>query len=185
MALDNCYGLCRDESLSLHFYTLEWEPTTLNLYSRLNNDLTSSTRNQSAPKWKFYLHHLLSALRKIPKWISNQDLYRGVAKNLVKLFPEKYVIGETIIWYGFASATTQLQVIEKFLGEGDNESTIFCINGCISGRSIKKFSGHPKESEVLIPAGSQFTIVSIMKMGTVTMIQVKQIPTVEKLLKLE
>jgi len=171
------YGLSLDEFQSIYFYTLEWNPQSLNLYSKLNRDLSSSERNLSVPIWKYYLHFLFNALRKIPIWKGNHDVYRGVSKNLVKFYPEKYVIGNTITWYGFTSTTTNMGKVEGFLG--NEESTIFCINGCLSGRAIQKFSGHPDEAEVLIPPGSRFTIVAIIK-GKITLIQLNQIPTLEK-----
>jgi len=103
----------------------------------------------------------------------------------VKLYPEKYVKGNTIVWYSFTSTTTQLGTVESFTKKA-KESTIFCINGCLSGRSIEKFSRHQKEVEILIPPGSRFEIVSI---GTfhevITIIQMKQIRGIEKLFNLE
>jgi len=72
---ENHYGLTLPEFLSLYFYTLEWNPPFLNLYSRLNRDLTSSERRLSEPNWRFYLHYF-SALRKIPMWQGNHDLQR-------------------------------------------------------------------------------------------------------------
>jgi len=177
------FGLSLEEFMSIYFYTLEWDPQSLNLHVRLNRDLSSPNRNQSAPIWKFYLYFLFNALRKIPIWKANHDVYRGVSKNLIKIYPEVYVNGNTIIWYGFTSTTTALGRVEEFLG--NEESTIFCINGCLSGRSIQKFSGRPNEEEVLIPPGSRFTIVSILSKGPITFIQLKQINSLEKLLKLE
>jgi len=72
--------------------------------------------------------------------------------------------------------------LQRFLG--DKESTIFSINECLSGRSIEKFSSHPEEAEILLPPGSRFKIVGVIR-GKITLIQLKQIPTLEKLLKLE
>jgi len=180
---NNEYGINREEVLAIYFYTLEWTPKSLNLYSRLNRDLSSSERDNSIPKWKHYLHYLLGGLRKLPKWVVKQDLYRGVCLNLVKAYPQKYCKGGIITWYGFTSTTTNLEKVKSFLG--DNDGTIFSINDCISGRSIRIFSGLPSEDEILIPAGSRFQIVSIVSFGKITMIQLKQIPTLEKLLKME
>jgi len=73
--------------------------------------------------------------------------------------------------------------VKEFLG--NEESTIFCIEGCISGRSIEKFSGHPDEAEILIPPASRFLIDGIIPLGKITMIQLKQVPTLEIQLKLE
>jgi len=178
------YGLTKDEFLSIYFYTVEWSPNSLNLYSRLNRDLSTAGRDQNAPKWKHYLHYLFNGLRKIPKWNPVQDLYRGVNQNLVKIYPQKYVEDAEITWYGFTSTSTKLSTIKNFM-KNDPEGTVFAINGCISGRSINSFSGHSNEAEVLIPPGSRFSIISIFPMGNITMIQMKQIPTLEVLLKME
>jgi len=173
------YGLILDEFRSIYFYTLE----TFNLYKDLNRDLSSSTRDKNAPKWKHYLYYLFNALRKIPPWVSNQDLYRGVNQNLVKKYPNKYVSGKDITFYGFTSTSTKLEKVKDFIGK--SEGTILSINGCFSGRLINTFSGYPEESEVLIPAGSRFTIISVLEFENITMIQLKQIPTLEILLGME
>jgi len=176
------YQLDFNEFLAIYFYTLEWTPKSLNLYSKLNRTLCASDRSQELLPWKHYLHYLINGLRKIPIWKAQQDVYRGVALNLVGLYGEKYKEGKTISWYSFSSTTTNLKKVQEFLG--DQESTIFCINGCLSGRSIQKFSAHPNEAEILLPPGSRFQIISILR-GKMTLIQMKQLPTWEKLLKLE
>jgi len=179
---DKEFTLDFDEFLGIYFYTLEWQTRELNLYSRLNQVLSSSDRSSSLSSWKFYLHYLMNGLRKIPLWKSSQDLYRGVPGDLIKIYPEKYKVEKIITWYGFSSTSTNLARVQSFLG--DNEATIFCINECISGRRIEKFSAHPEEAEILLPPGSRFKIVGIIR-GKITLIQLKQIPTLEKLLKLE
>jgi len=180
---EKVYGLTKEEVLAIYFYTLEWIPNSLNLYSRLNRDLSTKGRETNAPKWKHYLYYLFNGLRKIPKWIANQDLYRGVNQNLVKYYPEKYAKGAEITWYGFTSTSTNLEKIMSFIKSADG--TIFSINGCFSGRSIKTVSFDPNEDEVLIPCGSCFSIIGIVPMGNLTMIQMKQIPSLERLLKME
>jgi hypothetical protein len=152
------YGLKEEEALSIYFYTLEWSCRELSLYYRLNKDLTSNQRNSTAPIWKHYLYYLFNALRKVPIWKGNQDIYRGVGKNLVKHYPKKYIEKEEITWYAITSATTSSKCIQSFLTK--EESTIFCINRCV-GRHIKSLSSHPEEDEVLLPPESSFIITSI------------------------
>jgi len=149
----------------------------------MNNDLSSSTRDENTPKWRYYLYYLFNALRKIPIWRVNQDLYRGVRLNLVKKYPNKYQEGNEIIWFGVTSTTTNLKAVKSFIG--NEEGTIFSINSCLSGRDVHKFSGHEDEAEVLVPPGSRFKIMGIIESQVMTIIQLKQIPTLEKLLKLE
>jgi len=173
------YGLSLEECNSIYFYTLEWATSSLNLYSRLNRDLSCAERDRNAPKWKHYLHYLFSGLRKLPKEELKQDLYRGVDQNLVKRFPEKYKVGSRIIWYGFTSTTTNFSKVKSFIGNA--EGTIFVMNGCFSGRSVNKFSGHGGESEVILPAGSRFEIVGVIYFGDITIIQLKQLGSLELL----
>jgi hypothetical protein len=177
------YGLTFDEFRSIYYYTVE----SLKLYTLLNRDLCSPTRDKNAPKWKHYLHYLFNALRKIPPWKSTQDLYRGVNQNLVKNNPKKYVNGAEITFYGFTSTSTKLERVKDFMGKsGEIEGTIFSINQCFSGRLINTFSGFPDENEVLIPAGSRFKIEGILELvENITLIQLKQIPTLEISLKME
>uniref|UniRef100_A0A6B2L407 NAD(P)(+)--arginine ADP-ribosyltransferase n=1 Tax=Arcella intermedia TaxID=1963864 RepID=A0A6B2L407_9EUKA len=177
----NEYGLTKEEVLAIYFYTLEWSEKTSNLYSCLNKDISSTNRDASAPKWKYYLHYLFSAVRKLPKF--NGTVYRGVRENLVAKYPEKFVKGAKIVWNPFSSTTTHLEVIQNFLGE--EESTIFTLESTTSGRSISQFSAMPTEAEILIPPGTRFEIISILSLGKVKIIQMKQIPTLERMLQFE
>jgi len=143
--------------------------------------MISPNREVETPKWKYYLYFLFNALKKIPKAVLQQDVYRGVDCNLVKDYPTKYVVGKKIIWYSFTSTTTNLQKIMRFLPP-TKPRTIFTINGVFSGRYLQQFSAHPSESEVLLPPASRFEVLSIVKLDPNThMIQMKQIPGIEKL----
>jgi len=123
-------------------------------------------------------------LRKIPFWRGNQDLYRGISIDVVEKYPQKYVEGNLITWYGFSSTTTNFKKIQNFLGK-DNPCTVFTINSCFSGRAIHTMSAVKTECEVLLPPGSRFEVMSIVGYGNMKIIQLKQVPTLESLLKLE
>lgn len=173
------YDLCLDEYLSIYFYSLELTPKELNIYTRLNQDLTSSNRDQTIPKWKYYLYYLISALSKIPLWTSQQDLYKGVRLNLVKSYPETYSVGKEIIWWGLTSTTPNLETLHQFLSE-EPESTIFCINtsksDLVLGRNIKSLSAGKEqpEEEIIFPPRCRFTILQIITEGRVNYIYLKQ-----------
>jgi small GTP-binding protein len=179
--VDTC-NLTKEESIALYLYTCEWGKD-INLYAFLNAAMASSNRI-NAKKWSHYLHYLLGGLTKIPIWKSNQDLYRAVSLDLVNLYPKKYQIGKKITWYSCTSTTTQLQSITNFLPK-DTACTIFTINGTFSGRPLQIFSALPNEFEVLLPPASRFEIVSVVPVAHITMIQLRQIPTLEKVLNLE
>jgi len=170
-----------EECMALYLYTCEWKSD--NPYSLLNTSLTNPDRT-SLQKWSHYLHYFLGGLRKIPKWKGNQDLYRGVSLDLVSMYPKKYKVGGKITWYSCTSTTTILNSIISFLPPA-KPRTIFTINGVFSGRSLQSVSAFPKEAEVLLPPATRFEIISIMNLDGVIMIQMKQIPTLERELALE
>jgi len=143
-----------------------------------------NTDRVQAKRWRHYLHYFLGGLRKIPIWKAPQDLYRGVNLDLVSTYPKKYKIGNKINWYSCTSATTHLQTVTNFLSK-DITGTIFVINGVFSGRSLSSCSAVPNESEVIIPPASRFEIMSIIPMPNMNMIQLKQLPSVEKTLQME
>jgi len=172
------------ECLAVYFYTLEWPQKDLNTYTRLNKCLVSENREGARP-WSFFLHYLFGALIKIPKWNCQQDLYRGVSCNLVQDYPDKYILGTKITWYSCTSTTTNLPKIMAFLPQ-NKPRTIFTINGVFSGRPIQNFSAVPDEAEILIPPGSRFEIVGVVQLdANTTMIQMKQVASLEKQLKME
>jgi len=177
-------SLTLSECLAVYFYTLEWPQKTHNTYSLLNKALVDSNR-EGATKWKYYLNYLFNALQKIPKWNVQQDLYRGVNLDMVKNYPQKYQVGKKITWYSFTSTTTRLSKIMAFLPSPTKSRTIFTINGAFSGRSIQQFSALQDEAEILLPPGSRFEVIDIITVDGVTTIQLRQIPTLEKGLKLE
>eukprot|EP01124_Arcella_intermedia_P021513 TRINITY_DN3014_c1_g4_i1.p1 TRINITY_DN3014_c1_g4~~TRINITY_DN3014_c1_g4_i1.p1 ORF type:complete len:378 (+),score=93.72 TRINITY_DN3014_c1_g4_i1:73-1206(+) len=178
------HNLTQEQFYAIYFYTAQWPHSDKHLYNLLNATLSSKDRSSSAGQWKHYLHYLLGAFRKIPKWQGNQDLYRGVQLDLVSLFPSKYKIGGIITWFSFSSTTTNLNVVKAFLPEGQ-QVTIFMINNAFSGRCIQDYSVFNDECEVLLPPASRFEIVSITPFGTYTFVQMKQIPTLEIMLQLE
>jgi len=181
----NNYGITEDEFLSVYFYTIETQNKADNIYTRLNAELTSKQRSHTLPKWKYYLYYLFNAFRKLPPWTGRQDLYRGVNKDLVGLYPEKYKIGEKITLYGITSASTELSVMQTFLSPG-TPNTIFLINEAFSGRCIERLSSLPGEEEVLFPPASRFLIKGIIRIeSNATWIQIKQIPSFETALGLE
>jgi len=155
------FDITLEELLAIYFFTLESNPMTFNnLYSSLNKDLMSKDCRASLPKWRFYLYLLFEGLKKIPIWSGN-DLYRGVSMDLISKYPETYVTGNVITWFGITSTTTNIEVIKQFIGDNTSGFTIFSIKSTFSGHSISMFSAHPSECEVLLPPGSRFKIVGI------------------------
>jgi len=179
--MDDKQGLEREEFYSMHYYTAEWFPKQSSVYSCLNRDLSDRDRTK-AQKWRFFLHHFFGGMRKVPLWKGSQDLYRGVSVDLSK--NPRYKEGKTITWSACTSATTKQDVVKGFLPAGE-ERTIVTMNGVFSGRSVKAFSATGGEEEVLLPPGTRFRVIAIWHINEVTMLQLQQIPTLEKRLALE
>lgn len=159
----NLHGMSLDEFSSLYLYTCEWEKyPDLNLYKRLNNVLNAKDRGVSARKWRWYCHHLFAAFRKIPTWQDGQQgksLFRGVARDLVREFPQKYREGATFSWWGCTSTSTDLGKATQFTGT--ERGTLFVIENAFSGRLIEAFSALSSEREVIFPPASRFEVLSV------------------------
>jgi hypothetical protein len=144
-------GLSTDESASIMLYSMGWEPLDKCLYVSLNAILRSVGRNKLKP-WFLYLKLFLTALSRLPS--THQFVYRGVKLDL----SEQYQTNKTVIWWGFSSCSTSINVLqsELFLGT-TGARTLFTIE-CNSGKDIRKHSFFPSEDEVLLLAATQFHV---------------------------
>jgi len=177
-------SLTREEFLSLYYYTCEWSTKEKCIHYMLNASLISSSRD-NARKWRFYLHHFFSGFCKLPLWSGAQDLYRGVGIDVVKRYPESYVKDNKITWYSCTSTSADVSVITECLSSINGPRTLFTINGVFSGRLSSSVSVNRKDEEILLPPGSRFLVVSVARLENTVMVQLRQIPTLEKSLNLE
>jgi len=147
-----------DESASIMLYSMGWKPLDKCLYVALNATLRSPDRDKLEP-WFLYLKLLLTALSRLPS--THQHVYRGVKLDL----SAQYQIGQTIVWWGFSSCTTSINVLqsELFLGKTGTR-TMFSID-CDSGKDIRKHSYFPLEDEVLLLAATQFKVIGCLDIG--------------------
>jgi hypothetical protein len=172
--------LTRDESSAIMLYTMSWEPLDECLYFALNHTLRSPgpDRQQKLKPWYHYLRLLLNALFRLP--LLRDTGYRGVAKDI----SERYIKGETIVWWGFSSCTPVMGVLESdmFLGN-TGARTMFHIQ-YESARNISKHSFHPTENEVLLLPATQFQVISRLDQGDLHIIQLKETRPPHPLLQL-
>ena len=171
-------NLTQDESASIMLYTMAWEPLEECLYIVLNQTLRSANRQQKLKPWYSYLRLFLNALLRLPPL--NETIYRGVKLNM----SDRYVRGETVVWWGFSSSTSHVEVLQSdlFLGK-TGARTIFTIK-CESARDIRKHSYFPEESEVLVLAATQFEVMSCLDQGDLRIIQLKETRPPHALLQL-
>jgi hypothetical protein len=168
--------MSKEEFLSIYLYTCEWTPRDTSIYMNLNRELNSGDRSVCG-KWKFYLHYLFSAFKKVPPRLPYQDLYRGISRDVKALDPMKYTKDNTFTEYGVMSTTCHLHTVSGFLGQGS--CTLFTINDIFSARSIAPYSALP-EDEFVFPPTTRFHVVSSLTMGRVTMIQLRQLASLEQ-----
>ncbi|CAF4645691.1 unnamed protein product, partial [Rotaria socialis] len=161
-------NLTQDESASIMLYTMTWEPPTECLYMILNDILRTKDRQQKLAPWYLYLRLFLNALFRLP--LLPTMAYRGVKLDL----KNRYIEGETIVWWGFSSCTTSMGVLQSdlFLGKSGTR-TMFTLQ-CKSARDIRKHSFFPTDDEVLLMAATQFKIVSSLDQGDLHMIQLEE-----------
>lgn len=164
-------GLTRDESASIHLYTMEWSTDSHSLYFHLNRALRAKNRRGLIP-WFPYLKLFLTALFKLPS--QTKTLWRGIRADV----SAQYRQGATIIWWGFSSCTTSLSVLQSDQFVGDHGTrTIFSIEA-LNGKSIRGYSIYNNEDEVLLLPGTYLKVMGEIRPGSdLTIIQLKeQIP---------
>lgn len=145
-------GLTIDESAAIMLYTLEWSPHEKSLYLILNRTLRDTNRKNLQP-WFPYLKLFIWALSKLPS--KKINAFRGVKEDL----HEAYVADNTIVWWGFSSCTSRMDILKskEFIGH-DGKRTIFQIE-CQSGKDIGNHSFHSDEKEILLIAACQFRVI--------------------------
>jgi len=161
-------GLTVDESASIMLYSMSWQPRNKCLYVVLNDTLRSEDRDKLEP-WFLYLKLFLTALERLPS--VHRTVYRGVKLDMKKDYPK----GKSIVWWGFSSCTTSIDVLESevFLGT-TNTRTMFTIE-CNWGKDIRKHSYFPSEDEILLLPATQFKVVACLNHGNgLHMIQLEE-----------
>lgn len=162
-------GLTSDESAAVILYTMEWPEREESLYYVLNSTLYAEKRSLLKP-WFLYLKLVLTGLDKIPS-LEGRTFYRGVKQNL----SDTYRSGETIIWWGFSSCTSTIDVLdnEEYLGNRGTR-TLFTIE-CKNAKNIQQHSMFPGENEVLLMPATQLKVVGQYRPSSdVYMIQLKE-----------
>ncbi|CAF0913408.1 unnamed protein product [Adineta ricciae] len=161
-----------DESAAICLYSMEWTPYQQSIYFLLNAALREREHEQMKP-WILFMKLLLTALNRLPSKF--QTVFRGVKLDL----HGEYSRGDLIIWWGFTSCTSTINVLQsnKFLGK-KGERTQFIIE-CINGKNISKHSYFKSENEILLMPGTCFQVISFLDHGhDFYTIQLKEIESI-------
>jgi hypothetical protein len=152
-------GMTADRAMAIWLYACN-SP----LYARLNEALRSADRSKLMTEYFPYLRLLLTGMALVRKkeGTDKRMVNRGVPKlDLVALYPDEYVKGETLLWWSFSSTTADIGVLQSstFLGKS-GPRTIFQILTSASV-DVSPFSPFP-ESERLLPPGTALRITGIL-----------------------
>jgi len=133
-----------DESAAIYLYSMP-----IPFFSHLNKALRDENRHALKP-WFAYLKLFMHALEKLPS--VQTDVWRGVlgntGSNLVK--------NDVRTWWSVNSCSTDLKVVELYLGE---EGTLFAIKS-LYGKDISLFSTFKAECEVVLMPGTRLYVKS-------------------------
>ena len=152
-------GLTADGAMAIWTYTAD-SP----LYVHLNEQLRLESRQGLRPFFPF-LRLLLEALTTIREGGGDGQMRmvnRGVTRDLLAAHPDVYRVGESFVWWGFSSCTSNIGVLSNplFLGNG-GARTIFQVL-TRRGAVVAPFSAITSEAEVLLPAGTALRITGIL-----------------------
>jgi hypothetical protein len=146
-------GLTSDESAAIILYSMEWPEDNQSLYHILNSTLRAEKRSLLKP-WFLYLKLVLTGFNKLPS-LEGRTFYRGVKQDLSSNYPP----GKTIVWWGFSSCSSTIDVLEReeFLGKTGTR-TLFTIE-CKNAKNIRYHSMFADENEVLLMPATQLEVV--------------------------
>jgi len=169
-----------NEQTAIRLYTHESRLVDKSLYKLLNMDLINQQEDRNFTKnWKYYLYYLFKGLKEIP-CESVKTVYRGVPKNVTKEYPERYEVGNTVIWYTFTSTSIIQKTADEFI-KNQPASTLFIIHN-VTAWSLKSLSEFSKEEEYLLPPTTTFKIKKITSpiFSKMVIIEMEQIPAIER-----
>ncbi|CAF1123806.1 unnamed protein product [Adineta ricciae] len=136
--------LTHDESAAIYLYSMP-----IPFFSTLNATLRNKNRDALKP-WFGYLKLFITALEKLP--YVNTVVWRGVSGDI----GSDFVDGSTETWWSVNSCSTDLNVVELYLGK---TGTVFAI-AVVNGKDISNYSAFKEEHEVVLLPGSALLIKS-------------------------
>lgn len=153
-------GLTEEEAAAIFVYTYDfgkdkWEKNPF----RIVNKILAERNTHDLPRLCGYILHLLSALRKLPKWTKKNKLYRGVDGPVGSSVKQ---VGNVMTWPAFTSTTVDEGAVGMFI-TNLKDPVVFEIRGSFCGYDISPFSALSSEAEVLLEPETMFRVVEVRK----------------------
>lgn len=143
--IQNC-GFSEEEAAAIYVYTYDFGSGNRenNPYRKVN-DVLRTGNIEKLPNFRGYILHLLSALRKLPRFPNGVTLYRGVdlGTNTLK-------VGDKLSWPAFSSSTKKIEGAKKFIENTSNHALFKIISGNFVGYDVSIFSAFGTEGEVIL-----------------------------------
>lgn len=137
--------LTEDDIKAILIYTYEYDNSDAESPYKIVNTNLASRSVSALRKIRGYVLYLLRALRKLPRYGTGSELYRGIdGKDISR---DKYSLGKDITWSSFTSTTTNKEVARKF-AEDSEAPLLFVIRGNYIGYNIEKLSFREKEKGI-------------------------------------
>ena len=150
------YGLTEEEAAAIYVYTYDFGEDNLEKKPfRVVNKTLAERNVHKLNHLSWYILHLLSALRKLPRYPVNKVLYRGVKGPVSPALREEGAIAS---WPAFTSTTVSKDIGRNFADPKD--PVLFEIHGTFYGYDISPFSAM-KEGEVLLEPDTVFKVKEI------------------------
>eukprot|EP00667_Euglena_gracilis_P018574 EG_transcript_19737 len=124
--------------------------------------MNKAMRLRDMPKveyWRPLIWDIDMALRALPSYEGKS--YRGIK---CQVSPAEFVVGGTICWTAFSSASQRKAVAEEFAkppAEGRGVGTLFFVTS-FGAKPISAISRYPDEAEVLFPPNTLFQVTSTL-----------------------
>lgn len=149
-------GVAKDGVAAVHLLTQECESDSL--YTLVNRRLRDTNRDSLQPFFPI-LKHLLTTLSPWPT--ADLPVWRGVDKDLSGAFR----VGQTVLWWGFGSGTTDRNAMDHPAILGNNmERTLFKIQ-TVKGHLVGKYTTRNDPHEVLLAPGLFFEVTDVVDAG--------------------
>merc|ERR1740121_1972536 len=174
-------GLSEPQIGALVGYSAELQPPSDSPYWECNGALRSQDRTEVAP-WRFFIWLLLSGLSRLPP-APFDSLWRGYKKSVQDL-GENFESGATLIFSGFTSAASSIEVMQTFVGT-KGPRTLLNLKLIRRGRSLKDFSFFPAEAEVVLAPNATFEVTGHFDAGAgLTIVTAQEVECVHELLEM-
>lgn len=120
-----------------------------------------------------YVLHLITALRKLPRYKGSPVLYKAVRRQGQRAVDtlSEFTKGKVMVWPGFVSATCDEEAVLEFLADSTGSDTdadcgrslLVEIRGDFVGYNVRSFTGCCGEDEIVLEPETTFKVLDVQR----------------------